>query len=335
MRILQVSSAHGLGGGETHFLELAEALRQRGHQVVTAGRRASPLKPDITLPFVNSGDFFTALRLRSILKDEAFDILHAHVARDYTIAAASAWNILKTKLVFTRHLLLPIRKHALYRRVDGWIAPTSQILSTLRPLSPRLSAVIPNWVDTAKYQYRPQSLHSPVAVGVLGQISPHKGHVDAIEALRHLGSGFRLLIAGQGESDYVDTLKKKSVGLPVDFLGFAGVSDFFDKIDVLAVPSWEEPFGIVLLEAMASGVPVIATNRGGPVEIILSSLHGILIPPHDPHALADAIRSLAGDDERRSMITRNARELVEGNFDIRAVVPRVEDFYRRVLLSAH
>jgi glycosyltransferase involved in cell wall biosynthesis len=334
MRILQVSSAQELGGGETHFLELVESLRTRGHDVVVAGRRNSPLKPQIELPFLNSADLFTAFRLRSVLKKHSFDILHAHVARDYTVTAAAAWKLSKTKLVFTRHLLLPVRKHALYRRVDAWLAPTSQILKTLEPLLPKLSVVIPNWVDVAKFAYRPHSPHHPVTIGVLGQISPHKGHNDAVDALRRLGTGFRLLIAGQGDPTYVGELKKRSVGLPVDYLGFVEPTDFFSMIDILIVPSWEEPFGIVVLEAMASGVPVIATNRGGPVEIIRSALHGVLVPPRDAAALANAVQSLADDDERRQLISKAAREFVERNFDIRVVVPRIEDFYRRVVMRS-
>jgi glycosyltransferase involved in cell wall biosynthesis len=334
MRILQVSSARELGGGETHLLELVDGLRSRGHDVVVAGRRKGPLRPDIELPLVNSADFLSALKLRSILKSESFDILHAHVARDYTVAAVAAWNIDKTRLILTRHLLLPVRAHRLYRRVDGWLAPTSQILKTLQPLSPRLSAVIPNWVDAVKFPYRPHPFHRPVTVGLLGQISPHKGHDDAIESLHILGNGFRLFVAGKGEQGYVDELKAKAKSLPVDFLGFAELPDFFSRIDILIVPSWEEPFGIVLLEAMASGIPVIATNRGGPADIIRSALHGVLVPPRDPPALAKAILSLANDNERREMIAQKARELVETTFDIRKVVPRVEDFYRRVVMRS-
>src|SRR5262245_52658303 len=99
MRILQVSSARSLGGGETHVLELVEALRKRGHAVTVAGRRDGPLNPDIILPFLNSADLFTAHRLRSAIKREQFDVLHAHVARDYTISAAAAWGVESLKVV--------------------------------------------------------------------------------------------------------------------------------------------------------------------------------------------------------------------------------------------
>src|SRR5207249_4160988 len=170
-----------------------------------------------------------------------------------------------------------------------------------------------------------------VTIGLLGQISPHKGHGDAVDAIKLLGGNFRLLIAGEGETEYVDLLKKKAAGLPVEFPGFVSLSEFFRHIDILIVPSWEEPFGIVLLEAMAAGVPVIATAAGGPQEIISAPAEGVLVPPRDPRALADAIHSLAMDNERRISMVRNARARVEAYFDIRAVVPKIEAVYRRLI----
>ena len=333
MRILQVSSAEHWGGGETHVAQLVESLQKLGHEVVVAGRLHSPLKPHIELPFLNSADFITAIRLRARLMRKPFDIVHAHVARDYTIVAASAWKFPQPKLVFTRHLLHRIQRHFFYRRVDAWIAPTSEILKTLAPLAPKVSQVIPNWVDLERFPFRPHPLHKPVTIGLLGEISPHKGHDDAIEALRLLGGNFRLLIAGKGDASYEKRLQERAAGLPVDFLGLVAPADFFQTIDILILPSWEEPFGIVLLEAAASGIPVVATNRGGPVEIISSPSEGVLVPPRDPSGLANAIRTLAADGERRSTIIHNARQRVEKHFDIRIVVTQIEEFYRRIISS--
>src|SRR5262245_11818214 len=229
MRILQVSSARDIGGGETHVLQLVEALRKRNHTIAIAGRRDGPLNPEIPLPFLNSADIYSAIRLRSAIKRGSFDIVHAHVARDYPVVAAAAWGLAGLKVVFTRHLLYPVRKSFLYKRVDGWIAPTSQILKTLDPLRPKRSAVIPNWVDLDRFPYRPHALHVPVTMGLIGQIAPHKGHGDAIEAMRALGKGFRLLIAGKGEAAYETILKQKSAELPVEFLGFVQPTEFFEK----------------------------------------------------------------------------------------------------------
>src|SRR6185503_9249557 len=149
-----------LGGGETHVLELTEALRQRGHDVLVAGRPGGAAKPQIELRFRNALDLSTVLGLRGLMKRERFDVVHAHVARDYPLVAAAARGI-KTKLVLTRHLLYPVKARFLYRRVDGWIAPTSQILKTLEVMKPKKSAVIPNWVDLERFPFEPHALHSP------------------------------------------------------------------------------------------------------------------------------------------------------------------------------
>jgi glycosyltransferase involved in cell wall biosynthesis len=304
MRILQVNSAKTIGGGETHVLELTAQLRKRGHGVVLAGHRDSPLNPDIRMG---------TLRLRSALKDGRFEVVHAHVARDYPIVAAAALGVRNLTVVFTRHLLHPVRRNPLYKRVDGWIAPTAQILETLAPLKPKRAAVIPNWVNTEKFSFAPHASHNPVRIGLIGQISPHKGHDDAIETMRELGPRFRLVIGGEGDPAYIRALKRKCSGLPVEFAGFVSLPAYFAEIDILIVPSWQEPFGIITLEAMASGIPVIAT---GPADVV----RGTVVPPRDPHALAQAIRTAKLDP--------TARAHVEKNFDIRQVVPRIEEFYQ-------
>jgi glycosyltransferase involved in cell wall biosynthesis len=140
--------------------------------------------------------------------------------------------------------------------------------------------------------------------------------------MRRLSGGYRLLIAGNGDESYVANLKKKASGLPIEFTGFVAMPEFVQRIDVLIAPSWEEPFGLVLLEAMASGIPVIATGRS-------DVLHGVLIPPRAPAALAEAIRGLRRDDA-----VRKARAHVEKNFDMREIVPRIEDFYSRLIAPA-
>ena len=153
------------------------------------------------------------LRLRSALKHGRFDVVHAHVARDYPVVAAAALGIRGLTVIFTRHLLYPVRRNPLYKRVDGWIAPTEQILETLAPLKPRRAAVIPNWVDTEKFAFSPHPPHKPVRIGLIGQISPHKGHDDAVEAMRELGNRFRLIIAGEGERSYVSDAEAEIGGI--------------------------------------------------------------------------------------------------------------------------
>ena len=133
-----------------------------------------------------------------------------------------------------------------------------------------------------KLDYEERGVQSPVTVGLLGEISPHKGHDDALEAFRHLGPHYQLLIGGRGKLSYIKSLERRAVGLPIKFLGFVKPADFLKKVDMLIVPSWEEPFGIVILEAMAAGVNVIATAAGGPPEILENGKSGLLVSPRQP-----------------------------------------------------
>ena len=330
MRILQINSASTWGGGETHLAALAAGLRACGHEVFVAGRRRGAFQgqTDLALPFQNAFDIYSALRLRRWLRQHPCDIVHAHVARDYAPACLAVAGHDRARLVCTRHLLYPLRPHPLYRRIAAWIAPTAGIARTLAPLGPRVIRVIANGIDTAGYGFRPYRPQDRLRLGLLGQLAPHKGHEDALEALRQLGPRFELRVAGAGDDAYVRQLRHRAEGLPVEWAGFTPAPEFLAGIDVLLAPSWEEPFGLVILEAMAAGVPVVATDAGGPAGIITAGVTGYLVPPRQPAALAAAVRALAADPEGTAALARRARALVEERYGARAMAERVEALYR-------
>ncbi len=327
MRILQVCSADVLGGGEVHVIELTGKLREHGHRVEVAGRSGGPLDLDYAFGFRNALDFSTAYKLRRIVRRERFDVVHAHVARDYSIVATALAGLAGPRLIFTRQLIFPVKRHPLYSRVDGWIVTTPQIRDSIQHLSPRATAIVPNWVAVSGMPYADRPLRAPVILGLLGQVSPHKGHDDAIEVMRELGDGYRLLVGGTGKPDYEDSLKANAAGLGIEFLGFVKPARFLPQIDILILPSWEEPFGIVVLEAMAAGVNVIATDAGGPPEILDYGRAGMLTPPRNPRAMAEAVRRLASDDGLRRELREHAVERVRTRYDIELAVPRIEEFY--------
>jgi glycosyltransferase involved in cell wall biosynthesis len=193
-----------------------------------------------------------------------------------------------------------------------------------------------------------------VLLGVVAQLTPWKGQDTAIEALKLLreeGVDAHLLLVGSAKfvaratrfdnESYVARLRKlvADAGLS-DRVSFMGeredVPDLIRAMDVLLLPSWEEPFGRALIEAMALGVPVIATNVGGPPEIITDGREGYLLPPREPHAWARAIRRFAevpdsGRPGLGSEMGRAGRRRVEQEFTVAHHLAAMLDVYERAL----
>jgi glycosyltransferase involved in cell wall biosynthesis len=186
-------------------------------------------------------------------------------------------------------------------------------------------------------------------LGVVAQLSPWKGQDTAIEALRLLcaeGVDAHLLLIGSAKfraratrfdnEGYVAHLREliADAGLQqrVSWLGEReDVPELVRALDVLLLPSWEEPFGRALIEAMALGVPVIATEVGGPPEILESGREGYLLPPRDPRAWARAIGCLAESPELAHELGLAGRRRVEREFTVERHVAAICEVYRRAI----
>lgn len=138
---------------------------------------------------------------------------------------------------------------------------------------------------------------SPRVFGYLGALVPHKGVELLVRAFKDTAApGTTLLVAGMGDSRYVASLKRLAESAPVEFIGQAQPEHFLATLDVLIVPSLcHDSLPTTAIESCLSGVPVIASNRGGIPEIIQSGYNGLLFDPQTPGALAACIQQLCGD----------------------------------------
>ena len=182
-------------------------------------------------------------------------------------------------------------------------------------------------------------------VGLVGSLHPLKGQVYFLEAAaqicqRHQNVHF-VCIGGQtaaGQQAYEDSLRAKQSALGLEsrvhFMGrqheAAGLMADFDVATVCTLPPGEG-FGLVIIEAMAQSVPVIATNVGATVEIIEDGDNGVLIPPADSKNLARAIENLLGDEDKRQALGAAGLQTCRTRFDITQTVRQVEDVYERLL----
>ncbi|MEJ5915810.1 glycosyltransferase [Pseudokineococcus sp. 1T1Z-3] len=194
--------------------------------------------------------------------------------------------------------------------------------------------------------------HQPHRVLVVGRLVERKGVEDVVRALAlvpagapgHALSRTELLVAGGpaetqlGLDAYArhlrDVAAEVGVGERVRLLGRVGHGDLpalLRSADVVVAAPWYEPFGIVPLEAMACGVPVVGSAVGGLLDTVDDGVSGVLVPPRDPVALAAALGPLLADDERRRTVGLAARERAEQGYGWARVAARTEDAYRRVL----
>lgn len=173
-----------------------------------------------------------------------------------------------------------------------------------------------------------------VVVTVVGSLKPVKGHEDLFEALARVNRQDVLcLVVGSGPRRAA--LEARAVDLNiadrVEFLGQrSDVPAILAETDVAVVPSRAEALGRVALEAMAAGVPVVASDVGGLGEVVVDGETGILVPPGDPPALAGALRELVDDAQRRRRLGSNAQTRVVDRFAFERGVRALEAVYRSV-----
>jgi len=190
-------------------------------------------------------------------------------------------------------------------------------------------------------------------LGVVAQLSPWKGQDTAIEALKLLreeGIDAHLLLIGSAKfvdratrfdnQGYVARLHELVAGAGLeDRVSWLGeredVPELVRALDVLLLPSWEEPFGRAVIEAMALQVPVVATSVGGPPEILEDGKEGFLVAPRDPRAWAQAIRRLAEEPGLGDQMGRAGRRRVEDAFTADHHARAVLEAYEHALATAH
>ena len=232
----------------------------------------------------------------------------------------------------------------LRRWSDAVVTDTQGVQDTLR-LPPRhLAAVIPSGLS-AGFIARvvgPRVAHVPPRIGLIGRLAPWKGQHVFIEAAARLiarGIEARFRIVGSalfGEHAYEAQLRVRAgeLGLAhyVEFAGFRDVADELAGLDLLVHASTSpEPFGQVILEGMAAGIPVIATDAGGPREIITHDRTGLLVPMGDAQALAAAIEGLLRDPVRAGALATAGREHALANYTVERSARLLEAFYMRLL----
>jgi glycosyltransferase involved in cell wall biosynthesis len=355
MVIYYLESSLNFGGQEVKTVAEAAALVKRGHSVTIVAQADSKILRQAkevglrhrSLEMPNSLWPPALWRLKRWIHQDRVDILHAHSGKDAWIAGiAGRMPGRRPAILRTRHITNPIKHRAAYRWLPDYLVVITSAMAERfvneHGVSRNKVVLLPPAVNVQRFDSLPDrktirhELKLPENAFLIGMVAEFRGekdHPTLIRAFRRVYDQIpvaRLLLVGEegkkGER-IRDLVKTEGLTGVVDFLGFRNdVPSLIKALDVFVLTSKREPFGLVLLEAMAAGTPVIATKVEGPLEIVEDGKTGLLFEPGNDAQLAQLLIQLHRNPAPQ--IVLNASKWVRQNHDFNKSIDRLEEIYR-------
>jgi glycosyltransferase involved in cell wall biosynthesis len=358
---LHVDTARSWRGGQNQVLVTVLGLRAAGHRAMLVAhpdgelrRRAAegleflPLAPRAEM------DLSAAWRLSRVIKRVRPDVVHAHDPHGVAMSALALSMSREPKrapLVASRRVDFRLKGNALsrwkYDQVDLFICASEAIRRILVAdgVDPDRTITVHEGIDLGRVAAAPPApLHeelwlphgSPI-VGNVAALVPHKGQRHLVEAaamvVREVPDA-RFVIAGEGElrESLEHQIKTHALEKHVILAGFRpDVLSLHKAFDIFVMSSVMEGLGTSLLDAMACGKPVVATTAGGMPEVVADGETGILVPPRDDRAMADAIIRLLKDASLRERMGAAGMSLANSRFSAERMVAETLEVYADVV----
>jgi len=358
-RVLFYTDTPNIGGAEKQMLLLAKHLNLNGIKVSLAYGCYSKIKQMhddfakwceniFVLPAVHKHDPRHYTRLKKILRSEDFDLIHLHLWNPgscrYAFFAASHAGI---PIVVTEHDPFNVRglkrviKNNCIKKTSQTIAISSanfRLLVEYYGIPEKRLTLVHNGIELDTFLDNHEKAKLPVSEGdvivtCIAELHQRKGHKYLLDAFRKLeieSPKIKLLLVGTGPIEY--ELKKEYVDLQnMHFLGWRNdIPQILKSSDIFILPSLKEAFGLVILEAMASGVIAIATNSGGTVDIIENGKTGYLIPPANSDKIIETVYSILQNPDKKQLIESAAIERVKNNFTAHLMAKKTIEVYNQI-----
>ncbi|MBI2831821.1 MAG: glycosyltransferase family 4 protein [Chloroflexi bacterium] len=357
------------GGVTVHICALERYFTRMGHEVkiIAPASKTMPALCDKFIPIgrprsiPTSGSIarvtispWLSKRIQKVLAEERFDIVHLHEPL-MPMLCTTTLRLSNSIIIGTFHAChgrpgynfgKPFGKIILkrwFRRLDGKIAVSKPARDFACEHFLGHYNIIPNGVDVEHFSPRvkPIEKYSDGKLNILfvGRLESRKGFVYMLRAYQRVKEKFpgcRLIVVGPGDRQrrkYENYIKRKGIQ-DVEFVGFVPYEElpgYYKTADIYCGPATgRESFGIVLLEAMATGKPIVASNIEGYASVLTHGSEGLLVPPRDAHLLAEALLSLMRDEPLRQKMGQNGLRTAQ-NYSWERVARRVLDYYERLL----
>ncbi len=356
---LHIDTSRTWRGGQRQVLLTVLGLRERGHRAVLVAHpegelaaRASEGHDLIRLAPRTEVDLHAGWKLSRIIKDLRPEIVHAHDPHAVALASLAlsfGTGRASPGLVASRRVAFHLKGHAFsrwkYHQVDCFIAASHAIHQMLVEdgVDPTRVVTVYEGIDIERVEAEPTAnihaefwlpTHAPV-VGAVGALTQEKGHkylIDAASLVVREVPDARFVILGEG--DLRPSLERHIKELHLDkhvlLPGFrADILAFVRAFDLFVMSSLQEGLGTSLLDAMAAGKAIVATETGGIPEVVAPGETGLLVPVRDHRALAKAIAQLLKDADKRLAMGRAGLARVRKVFSAERMVDQTLDVYRQ------
>ncbi len=352
MKILELCLSPGIGGLEMYMVKCCTALNRDNSVIAVTGdngfiyEKINKLNiPSSTLsPSFKKLPLYSAHILAKLVDREDVDIIHMHWNKDLPLASlAKRLSKKKPNLIVSRHMKMTRSKQDLYHRMI--YSEMDLLLNVTRELSGVASRMLPS-ADADKSDYLYLGVEAPAkildkneiterrqqlditdnkfVIGLFGRIEEFKAQHLLIQAAAQLidhGHELQILIVGHAmDDDYLQSLHNMAIELSIDdhilFHDFVeNPQEWMQLCDCIVLTTIEETFGLVLVEAMRTGISVIGSNRGGVPEIIRHGENGMLFESGNEKDLAEKLETLLNNRELLLQLAKNGKKFSDHNFD--------------------
>ena len=360
MSLFQIDAGTEWRGGQRQALFLARELKKNGFPFTFVVQPDSPLHkkaaeeglPILPLRMKSEMDVLASLRLAGVMKRAGCRLAHFHDAHAVAVGGRAARRANVPIRIISRRVDFPLKRNPFSRKkytkdVDLIIAISEGVKDVLirGGIPPATIEVIPSGIDFSPFDavkernfLRQEFRFAPedYLVGIVAALEDHKGHKDLLEAARIIklrASKIKIIVVGTGslEVDLDQQARDLNVEDLVFFLGFReDVPRILASLDVFVLSSRLEGLGSSIMDAMASRLPVVATEVGGIPEVVVKNETGLLVPPYDPERLAEAIIQLYHDRGLAARLGKRGYEVVHERFSAEAMARRIIAVYERI-----
>lgn len=370
LKILELVFSRSWGGLEMNACDFAIGFKKMQHEIVMVAPAGSPaagfceenaVSFIAVKPFLKYMDIITAIKLAGIIRRLNIDILHIHISKDLSSVVLAKKIAGRGKIIFSQHMDSRYNKKDPFHR---WMFKNIAMIATVTKavkknvlehtsVSHNQVTCIYNGVDTEKFKGKNENssfkseLNIPknsLVIGLVGRLDRLKKQELLIEAapevLEKFPDTYFVIVGeetksktGTGYKDYLERLiNQKNLSNNFRLLEFTReITDLVSIFDVSLLTTTKETFGMVLIEAMAMGIPVLGTNAGGVPEIIDDGVNGLLFEPDNPGELSKCLKKLLADKELQISMGNEGIKKVKALFDINKKLIEYERLFYTML----